>query len=190
MTLRALHTPCHRPEHTAWAVIDRSRGDEPCAVLTGDSLFVGDVARPDLAIEKSEGTVGRTRKYGNSTDVPGPTRREAASRKQSKGREPRTGVGMDLYVIIRRNGWATPADLEEAAARSTAEGDKENSGVRWIRSYVLGEESGEVGTVCIYEAESPEAIRAHADAADLPVDEIIPVADTVIVRPDPVPAGA
>ena len=72
---------------------------------------------------------------------------------------------MDLYVIIRRNGWATPEDLEEAAARSTAEGDKDGSGVRWIRSYVLGEESGEVGTVCIYEAESPEAIRAHADAA-------------------------
>ena len=97
---------------------------------------------------------------------------------------------MDLYVIIRRNGWATPKDLEEAAARSTAEGDKEGSGVRWIRSYVLGEESGEVGTVCIYEADGPEAIRSHADAAELPVDEIIPVADTVVVRPDPQPAAA
>ena len=97
---------------------------------------------------------------------------------------------MDLYVIIRRNGWATASDLEEAAARSTAEGDKDGSGVRWIRSYVLAEESGEVGTVCIYEAESPEAIRAHADAADLPVDEIVPVADTVVVRPDPAPAAA
>jgi len=97
---------------------------------------------------------------------------------------------MDLYVIVRRNGWATPRDLEEAAARSTAEGDKAGSGVRWIRSYVLAEESGEVGTFCIYEADSPEAIRAHADAADLPVDEIVRVADTVVVRPDPVPAGA
>ena len=97
---------------------------------------------------------------------------------------------MDLYVIVRRNGWATPADLEAAAARSTAEGDKPGSGVRWIRSYVLAEESGEVGTVCIYEAESPEAIRAHADAADLPVDEIVPVADTVVVRPDPTPVTA
>jgi Protein of unknown function (DUF4242) len=96
---------------------------------------------------------------------------------------------MDLYVIIRRNGWATPADLEEAAKRSSAEGDKEGSGVRWIRSYVLAEESGDVGTVCIYEADSPEAIRAHAEAADLPVDEVIPVADTVVVRPDPVPAS-
>jgi uncharacterized protein DUF4242 len=97
---------------------------------------------------------------------------------------------MDLYVIVRRNGWATGADLEAAAARSTTEGDKEGSGVRWIRSYVLAEESGDVGTFCIYEAESPEAIRAHAEAADLPVDEIVPVADTVIVRPDPAPAAA
>jgi hypothetical protein len=93
---------------------------------------------------------------------------------------------MDLYAILRRNGWPTGKDLEEAAARSTAEGDKDGSGVRWIRSYVLAEESGGVGTVCIYEAESPDAIRAHADAADLPVDEVIPIADTVIVRPDPV----
>jgi sporulation protein YlmC with PRC-barrel domain len=97
---------------------------------------------------------------------------------------------MDLYVILRRNGWRTAQDLEEAAARSSAEGDKDGSGVRWIRSYVLAEESGEVGTVCIYEAESPEAIRAHAQAADLPADEIIPVADTVIVRPDPTPVAS
>src|SRR5688500_7600229 len=97
---------------------------------------------------------------------------------------------MDLYVIIRRNGWASPQDLEEAAARSSAEGDKDGSGVRWIRSYVLAEESGEVGTVCIYEADSPEAIRAHADAADLPVDEVIPVADTVTVEPDQAPVAS
>ena len=65
-----------------------------------------------------------------------------------------------------------------------------SSDIRWIRSYVLAEESGGLGTVCIYQASSPEAIRAHAAAADLPVDEIIPVADTVIVRPDPAPATA
>lgn len=97
---------------------------------------------------------------------------------------------MDLYVIMRRNGWATPSDLEAAGERSAAEGDKEGSGIRWIRSYALAEESGEIGTVCIYEAESPDAIRAHADASGLPVDEIVPVADTVIVRPDPVAASA
>jgi sporulation protein YlmC with PRC-barrel domain len=97
---------------------------------------------------------------------------------------------MDLYGIIRRNGWASAADLEAAAARSTAEGDRQGSGVRWIRSYVLSEDSGELGSFCVYEAESPEAIRAHAEAADLPVDEIVRVADTVIVRPDPAPVEA
>jgi hypothetical protein len=95
---------------------------------------------------------------------------------------------MDLYGIVRRKGWPSPTELEAAAARSSAEGDKEGSGVRWIRSYVLAEDSGEVGTFCVYEAESPDAIRAHAEAADLPCDEIIPIADTVIVRPDPAPA--
>jgi hypothetical protein len=94
---------------------------------------------------------------------------------------------MTLYGILRRNGWASPEDLETAAARSSAEGDKPDSGVRWIRSYVLSEESGELGTFCVYEGESPEAIRAHAKAAGLPADEIVPIADTVIVRPDPAP---
>ena len=95
---------------------------------------------------------------------------------------------MQLYVIRRNNAWATPADLEAAAARSATEGDKDGSGVRWIRSYVVTEDSGELGTVCIYEADSPEAIRAHAARSDMPADEIVPVADTVIVRPDPVAA--
>jgi hypothetical protein len=97
---------------------------------------------------------------------------------------------MQLYVIVRRNGFASGEDLQEAAARSTAAGDKPDSGVRWIRSYVTAEEGGRLGTYCIYEADSPEAIQAHADAATLPVDEIIPVADTVVVRQDPVAAGA
>lgn len=55
LTVRALHTPGHRPEHTAFVLIDRDRSDEPWAVLSGDSLFVGDIARPDLAIEETEG---------------------------------------------------------------------------------------------------------------------------------------
>jgi hypothetical protein len=97
---------------------------------------------------------------------------------------------MQLYVIQRRNGFRDAADLQAAAARSSTEGDKDGSGVRWIRSYVLAEESGELGTFCVYEADSPEAIRAHADASDLPVDEVIPVADTVIVRPDPAPVAS
>ena len=97
---------------------------------------------------------------------------------------------MQLYAIIRRNGWRTGADLEEAAGRSTQVGDEEMpDDIRWIRSYVLEEEDGSVGTVCIYEASSPEKIREHAQRADLPVDEIIPIADTVVVREDPVAAA-
>ena len=98
---------------------------------------------------------------------------------------------METYVILRRGGWRTPEDLQAAAARSTAEGERMSEDVRWIRSYVLAEpDDGGVGTVCVYQATSPEAIRRHASAADLPVDEVIKVADTVIVRPDPAPAGA
>ena len=58
VTVRAIHTPGHRPEHTAFALTDAARGPEPWAVLTGDTLFVGDIARPDLAIEKEEGARG------------------------------------------------------------------------------------------------------------------------------------
>jgi hypothetical protein len=79
--------------------------------------------------------------------------------------------------------------LDAAAERSRQVGDEQMSDdIRWIRSYVLEEGAGTVGTVCIYEASSPEAIREHASRADLPVDDIIPIADTVIVRDDPQPA--
>ena len=97
---------------------------------------------------------------------------------------------METYVILRRNGWRTPGDLQEAAARSTAEGDRTPDDIRWIRSYVLAETDGTVGTVCVYQASSPEAIREHASRAGLPVDEIVEVADTVLVRPDPEPVAA
>jgi hypothetical protein len=97
---------------------------------------------------------------------------------------------MQLYVILRRGGWRTAEELQEAAARSTAEGDAMPDDIRWIRSYVLAETNGEVGTVCVYEASSPEAIRTHAERAGLPVDEIVAVADTVVVRPDPVAVTA
>ncbi|MGN6253499.1 MAG: DUF4242 domain-containing protein [Solirubrobacterales bacterium] len=96
---------------------------------------------------------------------------------------------MKLYGILRRNGWRTPEELEAAAKRSTEVGDEPDSGVRWIRSYVLAEDSGGLGTFCVYEGESQETIRAHAESSDLPADEIVEIADTVIVRPDPVAAG-
>ncbi len=97
---------------------------------------------------------------------------------------------MQLYAIRRRHGWATPADIEATAGISATEGDKPGSGVRWIRSYVLGEDAGDLGTVCLYEADSPEAIRADAAKVGMPADEITPVADTVVLRPDPVPVAS
>ena len=94
---------------------------------------------------------------------------------------------MKTYVILRRSGWRSAEDLGEAAERSRKVGDEEMSDdIRWIRSYVMNEGEG-LGTVCIYQATSPEAIREHASRALLPVDEIIEVADTVIVRSDPPP---
>ena len=97
---------------------------------------------------------------------------------------------MELFVILRRDGWRSGDELELAAARSKQVADDEMpDDIRWIRSYVLDEGAGSVGTLCIYQASSPEAIRKHASLADLPVDEIIRVADTVVVRPDPTPAA-
>ena len=97
---------------------------------------------------------------------------------------------MNTYVILRRGGWRSPEELQAAAARSTEVGNEEMpDDIRWIRSYVMAESEGGLGTVCIYQATSAEKIREHADRADLPVSEIIEVADTVIVRPDPEPAA-
>jgi hypothetical protein len=98
---------------------------------------------------------------------------------------------MDTYVILRRGAWSSPDELGIAAGRSKKVGDEEMSeDVRWIRSYVVQEPDGSVGTVCIYEGTSPEAIREHASRADIPADEVIAVADTVVIRPDPQPASA
>jgi hypothetical protein len=93
---------------------------------------------------------------------------------------------MNLYAILRRNGWKTPNDLHAAAERSAKVGNGEMSNdVRWIRTYVMQEPDGTLGTLCIYEATSPDAIKTHADKAELALSEIRPIADTVIVRPDP-----
>jgi hypothetical protein len=94
---------------------------------------------------------------------------------------------MKTYVIRRRHGWKTPEELQAAAARSKDVGDNEmSSDIRWIRSYVVAEDDGALGTVCIYQASSPEKIREHASRVGMPADEITEVADTVVVRPDPV----
>lgn len=96
---------------------------------------------------------------------------------------------METYAILRRKGWKSGPDLEAAAARSTEVGDEEMSDdIRWIRSYVISEDDGSLGTICIYQASSADKVREHAERAGLPVDEVVAVADTVLVRPDPVAA--
>ena len=98
---------------------------------------------------------------------------------------------MELFAILRRHGWKSGAELEQAAQRSTDVAEKDfPDTIRWIRSYVISEEDGGLGTVCIYEASDPEAVRRHAAAVGMPADEVLPVADTVIVRPDPEKAAA
>ena len=94
-------------------------------------------------------------------------------------------VLVQTYAILRRSAWRSPEELEEVAGRSTKAGDEMSDDIRWIRSYVLEEGGGSVGSVCIYQATSPDAIREHAGKAEMPADEIIPIADTVVVREDP-----
>jgi hypothetical protein len=94
---------------------------------------------------------------------------------------------MDLYVIRRPSAWANIAELEVAGAKSARIGDEEMSDrVRWIRSYVVHEPDGRIGTFCIYEARDGESIREHARSVGMPGDEFYKVATTVVVRADPV----
>jgi hypothetical protein len=92
---------------------------------------------------------------------------------------------MNLYAVLRRDGFTDDPTLEVTAARSTEVGNGMAEDIRWIRPYVLGEDNGTPGTVCIYQASCEDAIRQHAEKANLPISEIIPIADTVVVRPDP-----
>jgi hypothetical protein len=98
-------------------------------------------------------------------------------------------IEMELYVIRRPSAWASLAELQTAGAKSARIGDEEMSDrVRWIRSYVVNEPDGRIGTVCIYEAKDGNAIREHARRVGMPGEEFYPVATTVVVRPDPVEA--
>lgn len=81
------------------------------------------------------------------------------------------------YVILRRGGWRAPDELHEALERSSAESERLSIG--WLCSYVLAEFDGSLGTICVFDAPSPEAVRLHAYRARLPVDEIVAVTDTL-----------
>lgn len=93
---------------------------------------------------------------------------------------------METYVIRRRSAWRNTGELEATAALSLRIGNDDMADqIRWIRSYVVHEDDGTLGTVCIYQAANPAAIREHARRVGMPADEITPVANTVIIREDP-----
>ena len=92
---------------------------------------------------------------------------------------------MDLYVIRRPNAWANVQELEAAGVKSARIGNDEMPNrVRWIRSYVVKEADGRLGTVCIYLARDPESIRAHSRRVGMPGEEIFPVLNSIVVRED------
>jgi sporulation protein YlmC with PRC-barrel domain len=94
---------------------------------------------------------------------------------------------MNTYIIRRRNAWKNARELEATAALSLRIGNDEMADqVRWIRSYVVQEADGTLGTVCVYQATNADAIREHAKRVGMPANEITGVADTVIIRKDPV----
>lgn len=96
---------------------------------------------------------------------------------------------MQTYTIRRRSNWADAQELEAAASRSTEVGNEEMPDqVRWIRSYVVREQDGRLGTVCVYQATDEEAIQEHAQRAGMTAEDIVRVESTVIVREDPVEA--
>jgi Protein of unknown function (DUF4242) len=98
---------------------------------------------------------------------------------------------MKTYVIRREQAWRSAEELEATAARSKEVAESEfPDDIAWIRSYVISEPGGTLGTVCIYQATDEEAVRRHATRVDMPADEILEVADTVVIRPDPQPESA
>ena len=93
---------------------------------------------------------------------------------------------MNTYAIRRKHAWQSVEELEQVAARSKQVADDDfPSDIRWIRSYVIAETDGTLGSICIYQASNPEAVRSHAHRVGMPADEILDVADLVVIRPDP-----
>ena len=97
------------------------------------------------------------------------------------GKEP----DMDLYVVRRPGAWANADELEATAKTSARIGSLMPDEVRWIRSYVVEEPDGRLGTVCIYEARARTSITEHARLVGMPGDAVLPIVKTVVVRADP-----
>ena len=98
---------------------------------------------------------------------------------------------MNTYAIRRKRAWESPEELEKVGERSAqvAETDFPDD-IAWIRTYVIKEDDGTLGSICIYQGSSIDKVKEHAKRVDMPADDVFEVADTVIVRPDPEPASA
>ena len=98
---------------------------------------------------------------------------------------------MNTYTIRRRKAWGSPEEVQAIAKRAKEVADSDfPDEVRWIRSYVIADHDGTLGSLCVYQAVDAEAIRRHSHRVGMPADEINEVLETVLVRPDPVPASA
>jgi hypothetical protein len=97
---------------------------------------------------------------------------------------------MNTYTIRRREAWGSPEEVQAIAQRAKEVADSDfPHEVRWIRSYVVADHDGTLGSLCVYQAVDAEAIRRHSQRVGMPADEISEVLETVLVRPDPAPAS-
>ena len=95
---------------------------------------------------------------------------------------------MNTYLIRREKAWKSPEELEQTAARSKEVAEDEfPDDISWIRSYVIAEDGGTLGTVCVYQATDVEAVLKHAKRVDMPADEVLEDADVDVIRPEPAP---
>lgn len=92
---------------------------------------------------------------------------------------------MDLFVIRRRSAWANSDELQAAGTGPQKVGEKMSDRLRWIRSYIVNESDGRLGSVCIYEARDRDAIREHGRRIDSASEEFQKVINTVVVSDDP-----
>jgi hypothetical protein len=96
---------------------------------------------------------------------------------------------VNTYVVLRRCAWRSSHDLQEAMKEAEAALQWAPDDIGWIRSYLLAEPDGSIGSACVYRATSPEMVRAHAARAGLPIDEIVALRESLVVEPDPVEAA-
>ena len=97
---------------------------------------------------------------------------------------------MNTYAIRRKHAWKSPEEVEQVAARSKQVADDEfPSDIRWIRSYVIAEEDGS-GIDLHLPGDRPRGRAQARTSVGMPADEILDVADMVVIRPDPERAAA